>query len=208
MPRGAPKLVTFLLVVAVAVTLTGCGGDQGDVATGESTATNGDVFNKADVEFATSMIPHHAQAVEMVVLAQARPLDPEVARLRDQIRDAQVPEIETMTDWLTAWGEEIPETSLDHTNAGHDMSGADGMQGTAQMPGMMTQEEMDALEAASDAEFQGLWLEMMTEHHRGAIEMAQTERRDGRFTDALALAKDIETGQTQEVATMEALQEG
>ncbi len=60
------------------------------------------------------MIPHHAQAIEMVTLTQGRPLDPAVEDLANQIRDAQAPEVETMVDWLTAWDEQIPETSIDH----------------------------------------------------------------------------------------------
>ena len=41
--------------------------------------------------------------------------------MAEQIRDAQAPEIETFTDWLTDWDEEVPETVRDHANAGHDM---------------------------------------------------------------------------------------
>ena len=47
------------------------------------------------------------------------------------------------------------------------------------MPGMMTAEDMDALQKASDEEFQGMWLEMMVEHHQGAMEMAETEQSEG-----------------------------
>ena len=170
------------------------------------TATNGDVFNDADVEFASAMIPHHAQAVQMVVLAQDRPLDPAVSRLASQIRDAQVPEIETMSDWLVAWGEPVPETSLDHANAGHDMDDMEGgMEGMDEMPGMMSQEEMDTLAGATDAEFQTMWLEMMIEHHEGAIEMAQLEQRDGEFAGAIALAETIERTQKSEIELIEGL---
>ena len=110
-----------------------------------------------------------------------------------------------MTDWLTAWEQPVPETSLDHTNAeghGHDEAGMDEM---GDMPGMMSAEEMDELEAASDAEFEPLFLEMMIEHHEGAVEMAETERADGEFADAIALAEAIESSQTAEIATMEGL---
>ena len=49
------------------------------------------------------------------------------------------------------------------------------------MPGMMSQDDMDALESASDAEFEDMWLEMMVQHHQGAIEMAEDEQEEGRF---------------------------
>jgi uncharacterized protein (DUF305 family) len=201
------------LTLLLGLTLAGCGDDadsepgSGHAASDTQTAANGDVFNDADVQFATDMIPHHAQAVQMVVLAQGRPLDPEVEGLANEIRDAQVPEIEAMTDWLTAWDHEVPETSLDHANAGHDM---DDMSGTgdeqqSDMPGMMSQEDMDGLADATDAEFQDLWLNMMIEHHAGAIEMAQAEQEDGEFAAAVALAETIEAGQQAEIATMEDL---
>ena len=116
-----------------------------------------------------------------------------------------------MSDWLTAWDQEVPETMRDHSNAGHDMGGdmSDRMEGMdpghSDMPGMMSAEEMDELQDASDAEFQDLWLEMMVEHHEGAVEMARTEQEDGEFADAIALAQEIETAQQQEIETMEGL---
>ena len=108
-----------------------------------------------------------------------------------------------MTDWLTAWGEPVPETMRDHSNA---EGGAD-MEMDSDMPGMMSEDEMSALGAAPDEEFQQLFLEMMTEHHEGAIEMAQTEQSDGEFTPAIDLAETIESGQQSEVEVMEQLLE-
>lgn len=203
------------LTLALGTTLAACGGDDesghdghGGSASDTSTASNGDVFNDADVAFASDMIQHHAQAVQMVVMTQGRTLDPEVQQLAEDIRAAQVPEIETMTDWLTAWGEEVPETSMDHANAGHDMDDmSEGMEGMdmGDMPGAMTAEDMDALENASDAEFQDMWLTMMIEHHKGAIEMAKTEQEDGANEDATALADTIIETQQVEIDTMEGL---
>ena len=118
------------------------------------------------------------------------------------------PEIETMADWLTQWGEDVPETMRDHVNSGHDMGDmSDNMDdmGDDDMPGMMTSEDMDALENASDAEFQDMWLEMMIEHHEGAIEMAETEQGDGQFKDAVDLAGQIIDAQQQEIDIMRGL---
>ncbi len=201
--RNARSILALTLAAAaLGLALVGCadrGADQADSSTSETqTAPNGDVFNAADVRFATEMIPHHAQAIQMVVLAEGRPLDPEVADLAAAIRDAQVPEVESMTTWLTDWGQEIPETSLDHGNAGHDME-------TGEMPGMMSQDQMNSLAGASDAEFQKLWLEMMIEHHLGAVTMAQAEQADGVFEDAISLAGAIENAQLAEIAVMEGL---
>ena len=57
------------------------------------------------------------------------------------------------------------------------------------MPGMLTDEQLDDLEAARGAEFRTLWLEMMIEHHEGALEMAATAASDGEFADTVAMAE-------------------
>lgn len=200
------------LGLALATGLTACGED--DTATTAEVSTT--EHNDADVAFATDMIQHHAQALSMVDLTMDRPLDPEVQALAEQIRAAQAPEIEQMVDWLTSWGEDVPETVRDHANAGHDMGDMDGsdmgddmgddMAGMdPDMPGMMLAADMDALASASDEEFQDLWLEMMIEHHEGAVEMAETERSEGRFKDAVDLAGSIIDSQSKEIATMQDL---
>jgi len=198
------KLTVLLAAAAALLALTGCGSNDTDPQTTTQTAANGDEFNDADVDFATNMIPHHAQALQMVDLTMGRSLDPLVAALTEDIRDAQGPEIETMTDWLTAWGEPIPETPRDHTNAGHDGTSGMDMSGD-EMPGMMSSDELAELEAASDAHFQDMWLTMMIAHHQGAIEMARTEQTKGTYTPATDIAKSIETSQQQEISQMEEL---
>jgi uncharacterized protein (DUF305 family) len=199
------RSTALVAVVALSFGLAACGdSDGGSNASEAQTAANGDVFNSADVTFATDMIPHHAQAIEMVTLTDTRTLDPEVKQLADNIREAQSPEVETMVDWLTLWGEEIPETSIDHTNAGHDMSDMPSME-SSDMPGMMSADDMQALANAPDAEFQDMWLEMMMEHHQGAIEMAKTEQADGKYPDALSLAESMESSQQAEIEQIKSL---
>ncbi|WP_248581095.1 DUF305 domain-containing protein [Nocardioides sp. InS609-2] len=191
------------LTLGLALTVTACGSDDTDTAPQVSTTEH----NDADVAFATDMLQHHAQALSMVDLTLDRPLDPEVQQLAEQIRDAQAPEIETFTDWLTDWDEEIPETMRDHSNAGHDMGEmSDSMEGMdSDMPGMMSADDMTHLEDAPDAEFQTAWLEMMTEHHEGAVQMARSETEDGQYKPAIDLAEDIITSQSAEIETMKGL---
>lgn len=206
MPTHRPHRVLGALVLGLSLTLTAtaCGSDSDPEPT---TALSSTQHNDADVSFATDMLQHHAQALSMVDLTAGRPLDPAVARLADDIRSAQAPEIENFVDWLTAWGEPIPETMRDHANAGHaagDM--ADSMKGLdADMPGMMTAEDMTALEDAADADFQSRWLEMMIAHHEGAVEMARTEIDGGRHRPAVELAKTIVDSQSEQVDTMKGL---
>jgi uncharacterized protein (DUF305 family) len=186
----------FATAAALTISLSACGSDDSaDDPSAIQTADNGDVFNGADVVFAQDMIPHHAQAIEMVELTEGRTLDPEVQQLADAIRSAQDPELETMSGWLTAWGEDVPDVSSMDMG---DMEMSD-------MNGMMTPEDMDALATAPDTEFQDMWLSMMVEHHTGAVEMAQVEQTDGEFPDAITLAEEIEASQSKEIATMEQL---
>jgi uncharacterized protein (DUF305 family) len=197
--RSRICLAAIAVALAGLFALAGCGDDE-EPTNETRTASNGDEFNDADVAFATDMIQHHAQALSMVDLTLDRPLDQKVQKLAEDIRAAQGPEIEEMTDWLTAWDEPVPETVRDHANA-H----GDGDLDMGDMPGMMSAEEMAALEDTPDAEFQDLWLEMMIEHHEGAIEMAATERSDGHFEPAVQLAEAIESSQTDEIEVMQGL---
>lgn len=193
------------LTLGLALTLTACGTDE--TANDTSTQVSDTDHNDADVAFATDMIQHHAQALSMVDLTVDRTLDPEVQELADDIRAAQGPEIESMSDWLQEWDEQIPETMRDHSNAGHDMEGmGDSMDGLdSDMPGMMSGDDFDELENAPDSEFQTMWLEMMVEHHEGAVEMAQEEQDNGQYKPAVDLAGAVVKTQTAEIDTMKTL---
>lgn len=198
------RLAITALVALGALTLAACGSNNDDSTGGmsgmdSSTAASpspsshatGD-FNDADVTFATNMIPHHQQAVEMAELAETRATDPAVKELAAQIKGAQDPEIQKMSSWLTSWGKPVPAEM-----SGMDMSG--------QMPGMMSMDEMNKLTAMSGAGFDQMFLTMMIRHHEGAIKMARTEQDSGANADAIALAGQIATAQTEEIKTMHKL---
>lgn len=198
------------LALVGALALSACGNDEtgpadtgsgGTAGTGAAQDASADV-NDADIEFATMMIPHHQQAVMMSRLALGQG-GPEVAALAERIRDAQGPEIETMTQWLVAWGAEPPMDMADMDMPTHDMGdhGMDGMQ----MEGMMSPDDMRALMAAEGEEFDTMWLEMMIEHHEGAITMTQRQQAEGESSDAIDLARTMEQDQTAEIAEMEEL---
>jgi uncharacterized protein (DUF305 family) len=188
---------TAALLAAAALALAGCGEQD---TTADSAIPESEPFNQADVDFATQMIPHHAQALLLVDTAAPRDdLSPEVASLVEKIRTEQTGEIELMTDWLEDWDQPIPDNPRDHGGMEH------GSTDDMDMPGMATEEEMAALEAASGAEFEELWLEMMVEHHEGAITMAEREVDAGEYADAVSLADDIASTQADEVDHMEQL---
>lgn len=181
-------------LIAGAVVLTGCSGgsDTNDTDAGSSASQSAE-FNDADVAFAQGMIVHHEGALEMAQMADGRAQNPQVLDLADRIEAAQDPEIKTMTGWLEDWDQ---PTSADE-------SGGMDMEGGMDMGGMNM--DMSGLEAASGAEFDRMWLEMMTEHHRGAVDMAETEIADGQNADAIALAEQIVESQSAEIDEMETL---
>ena len=183
--------------VAGALVLTGCSGAtdvSSAVGSAEAARTGSEssAHNDADVTFVQGMIPHHEGALEMAQLAEGRAQDPRVLDLASRIEAAQDPEIETMTGWLEDWGQSESD----------DMGGMDHGSGDMDMGMDM---DMSGLEAASGAEFDRMFLEMMTEHHQGAVDMAKTEIADGQNADAIALAREIETSQTAEIQEMQTL---
>lgn len=202
------KKTVARLLAATAITtfaLGGCASGSQPAQPGSSTsgssssaAAQGE-FNDADVAFAQGMIPHHRQAVAMAELADGRTKNPQVLDLAARIGGAQEPEIATMTGWLREWGADVPGEG--------DMGGKSGMDqgGMGGMTGMMTPEEMTGLEQASGPEFDRMFLTMMVKHHRGAVEMAQTELDDGADPEALALAQQIIDTQQAEITEMESL---
>lgn len=121
----------------------------------------------ADVAFMQGMIPHHVQALRMTRLVSDRTSREDVPLFAERMDLSQEDEIRLMQRWLEERGEEVPRLS-----AGHAHDGADGAD-PALMPGMLTEEELLALEAASGVAFDRLFLEGMIRHHLGAIEMVE-----------------------------------
>lgn len=205
MRRFTRTHVTASLVITGALVLAGCSGDDpgsmtgmdhGSASPGTSptegaTTPTGD-HNAADVEFATGMIPHHRQAVEMADLALKKTTNTELKQLATAIKAAQDPEIQQMSGWLTSWGEMVPTPGMGHTMGDP-------------MPGMMTEEEMAELDKANGTAFDRMFLQMMVKHHQGAVTMAKAEQTSGKDTRVIELAKKIEADQTREITTMNAL---
>lgn len=193
------------LAAAAALALTACGADAdtstasdasateraatGDDATAEDAST---AHNAADTEFAQMMIVHHEGAIEMAELAVERAASAEVRALGERIAAAQGPEIETMSGWLEAWDEDQP-AEADMGGMGHE-----GMQ----MEGMDQETVMAELSGLTGSGFDRRFLELMIDHHRGAIVMAEEERGDGENTEAIRLAGAIIDDQTAEITEM------
>lgn len=191
--------VTVVGLGAIVVGLGACGSSDHstmDMTTTTAVSAAAD-HNAADVTFVKNMIPHHTGALDMAKLAATNGSSPQVKSLASQIESAQQPEINTMNGWLQAWGQPtIAPTAAEHSAMGHDGS---------MMPGMMSEDSMTKLQAAKGSEFDKMFLQMMTEHHEGAIEMSKSELESGKSSDAKALAQSIITSQQAEVDQMRTL---
>jgi uncharacterized protein (DUF305 family) len=171
-------------------------------AAATTTAPAAEAHNEADVMFAQHMIPHHQQAIEMSdMLLPKQGIDPRVTQLATQIKAAQGPEIQQMQGWLNQWGNPAmaPMPSGDMDMPGH---GEMDMPGMSSGQGMMSEQDMRALQNAQGVEASKLFLTQMSAHHEGAIAMAQTEIKDGQYPAAVEMARSIVTSQQQEIDTM------
>ncbi len=207
MTKHSRTFVLPTLALATILALAACGGSEpASSIPGMSSSSSGSAaatgtpaageHNKADVAFATGMIPHHRQAVEMADLAATRAGSAGVKDLAARIKAAQGPEIATMSGWLTGWGAAVPSNS--------GMAGMDDM-GSGSDMGMMSEDDMRMLDQASGTAFDKAFLTGMTTHHQGAVAMAKTELSDGSNAQAKALAQDIITSQSKEIAEMKQL---
>ncbi|KHK97105.1 hypothetical protein LK09_12555 [Microbacterium mangrovi] len=179
-------------IVAVAL-LTGC--TTTDAATPSVTVSASAPVTAADEMFATMMIPHHEQAIEMsdTLLAKSG-VDPEVSALAKRVKASQTPEIQRMNGWLKEWG----------VDASSSMSGMDHGSKKA----TMSDADMAALAKADGQAASRLYLTQMIAHHQGAITMAEAEQKNGRNKAALALAGQIVAAQKAEIAEMKRLLAG
>jgi len=123
-------------------------------------------YSDADIAFMTGMIPHHAQAVIMAGWAPTHGARSDVAILCERIVVGQADEIRSMQQWLSDHGLPVPDATA--TRMKMKMN---GVEHDMLMPGMLTDEEMAALDKARGREFDRLFLIAMIKHHQGAIDM-------------------------------------
>lgn len=196
------RLILIGATVLAGLALAACGGSTSSdqaVASGDMAGVGSTVApaNDGDIAFAQLMIPHHQQAVEMADMALAHGVTGDVLTLANQIKAAQDPEIEKMTAWLTAWGAPI-EMGEGEGHDGMDMGGMSS-------EGMMSEADMMNLDQAQGIDFDAMWMQMMIQHHEGAIAMANQVLTTTENADVQELAEAIVTGQTAEIATMQKL---
>ncbi|WP_343898606.1 DUF305 domain-containing protein [Ornithinimicrobium humiphilum] len=119
-----------------------------------------------DVDFVRHMIAHHGQALQMTALVPDRSSREDVPLFAERLHLSQEDEIRLMEEWLDEHRLEV--LRLDEKSGGHA-----GHVDMATMPGVITEEQLAALEAASGEEFDRMFLELMYAHHEGALTMVE-----------------------------------
>src|SRR6056297_338196 len=167
-------------------------------------------FTEADVRFMTGMIGHHAQALIMARMAPQNGASPRIQRLAARIINSQKDEIKSMQTWLERRDQPVPEVHIDGLSL--MIHGTDGHSGHNQtnMPGMLSEAQLQQLSNATGTEFDRLFLRYMIDHHQGAVTMVDTlVSTDGaaQDEDAFRLSADINADQITGIERMKLMLE-
>ena len=181
------------LVSAQGGGMSGMSGMTGHDMGGPIVIPKGALYTKADVEFMQGMIAHHAQAIVMSAMAASHGAKPQVRKLSNKIDQSQVPEVLIMQLWLKRYNQFAPDTSSwRHMH----------------MDGMLTDAQLQQLDAAKGVEFDRAFLQLMIQHHAGALKMVDdlfATPRAAQEVDVNVFANDIVTAQTGEIGIMQRL---
>jgi uncharacterized protein (DUF305 family) len=138
------------------------------------------VEGSPEVGFARDMSLHHSQAVNMAQLLYDRTENPALRSIALDIMLTQQDQIGQMGGWLDIWG--VPKVGITLPMIWMDM-GTDGL-----MPGMATDDQIEALRASNGVDADRLFIQLMIAHHKGGIHMAEAilERTDNLAVETLA----------------------
>ncbi|MGW0088404.1 DUF305 domain-containing protein [Streptomyces sp. NPDC003328] len=156
---------------AAAAALVAAGAITYAVAEDAGLTAKAPTVDSADAGFARDMAVHHQQAVEMSYIVRDRTEDGEVRRLAYDIAQTQANQRGMLLGWLDLWG--LPKVSADPPMTWMGMGDMPPGEDGALMPGMATNTEMKKLGTLQGKQAEVLYLQMMTDHHRGGIHMAE-----------------------------------
>jgi uncharacterized protein (DUF305 family) len=160
----------------------------------------------ADIEFMQGMILHHAQAVDMTAMISSHTQNKDLRSLGARISSSQSDEIKFMKRWLAARGESVPKTMSEMS--GMDMPHETSHGTMGRMPGMLTPQQMEALQKTKGAEFDRLFLLGMIQHHNGALTMVKDlfdTAGAGQDAELFNFATDADNTQRAEIRIMETM---
>lgn len=153
--------------------------------------------NEIDIGFLQDMRGHHEQAVQMgFIYLTIDDTDPGLRTIARSIIFGQGIEIGRMIQMLRDVGAtEANETGVAMTWMGMSADVDD-------MPGMATDDELLELGNARGAEADQIFVDLMTEHHLGGIEMAAYAAERANIDEVRAMAASMAAAQRGEIAEM------
>lgn len=161
-----------------------------------------------DAGFARDMQVHHSQAVEMSRIIREQTDDVVLRTIAYDIAMTQQHQIGQMYAWLQDWG--LPQSSDAERMAwmagsGHAHEGCGTVPADGLMPGMATPGEMQALSEATGEDAERLFLELMIEHHKAGVDMAEAGVELAAESEVRELARKMAASQELEITAMEDL---
>lgn len=214
--QAAGAAVALALLFAGAATVASArGGGDGDGAAAEGVGVRVPGASSADAGFARDMAVHHQQAVEMSFIVRDRTDDQDVRRLAYDIANTQANQRGMLLGWLDLWelpkvapgGEQPMAWMADtdgHEQGGHGSgdagagSGADGVL----MPGMASRSELARLGRLDGEEAEVFFIQLMTAHHKGGVDMAEACASLCAVPAEQRLARGMVEGQQSELGLM------
>lgn len=187
--EGGPGGVSWGRALVLAAALAFLGFAVGLVVARDRPPGEGSV----DVGFSRDMITHHQQALGVATLAIAQGEDPTVRSYAREVLTFQAQEIGVMRQTLRDWGYGPDDRPVE----------AMAWMGMAvpyeQMAGLLSEDQLDALRAARGREADALFLELMAEHHRGGLHMAEHAAREASDAGVRELAATMVRNQAREI---------
>jgi uncharacterized protein (DUF305 family) len=163
------------LLVTVVLLLAACSGG----------GRNGPL-NDADVAFAQGLLLADDHATEVVELVSSHTSRPELTALAERTLSSRGEEITKVQGWLGHWGKPVePGAGLDPE--------------TQVPPGLLSDEQLNQLNQLKGAGFDLAFVDAFTVHHRGVIELASKELREGSLGEVKALARQVVDGREAEI---------
>lgn len=200
------KLRVVIAALAVAVSACATAGGNPPQLSAEAEARADSAmwpYVQADIDFMCNMIHHHSQALVMARLAPTNDAGRDVRVLCERIINAQTDEIAIMSQWLRERNKPVPTPDP----SGKTMM-MNGVEHEMQMTGMLTESQMQSLAAARGKEFDRVFLQLMIQHHQGAVTMVKellSSRGAAIDETVFKVASDINVDQETEIRRMQGM---
>lgn len=186
---SAAATTAATLLVATA----GCGGEDKAGPGGPS---------NADARFAAAMTQHHAQTLQLLNMPQTLKLSERAVAWTDPTRTERTDEINRLSDLLREWGEEVPDTGLEHSHEGEHMEFDAGIDG------VLAQDRVAEVRRTKGDAFARAWFQALLEHEQGALALAEAQVEHGSDDAAVRFAEQDVERHADLIETLERLAEG